>query len=194
MTHKFFTDYAQRLQAVISQYDWSAVEVLAAAMREAWTEGRQVFLCGNGGSAANAMHIANDLLYGIDMKGAGIRVTALPSNSSVVTCLANDLGYDEIFSRQLKVHGSKGDLLVVLSGSGNSPNVVKALEQAHQLGMKSFAVLGYAGGKCLRIAQVPIHFPVDDMQICEDLQLIVGHMLMQWLCANPANNGADGND
>lgn len=185
MTREFFSDYAQRLQAVISQYDWSAVEMLAAAMREAWTEGRQVFLCGNGGSAANAMHIANDLLYGIDMKGAGIRVTALPSNSSVVTCLANDLGYDEIFSRQLKVHGSKGDLLVVLSGSGNSPNVVKALEQAHQLGMKSFAVLGYSGGKCLKIAQVPIHFPVDDMQICEDLQLIVGHMLMQWLCANP---------
>ncbi len=194
MTREFFSDYAQRLQAVISQYDWSAVGTLAAAMRAAWAEGRQVFLCGNGGSAANAMHIANDLLYGIDMKGAGIRVTALPSNSSVVTCLANDLGYDEIFSRQLKVHGSKGDLLVVLSGSGNSPNIVKALEQAHQLGMKSYAVLGYSGGKCLKIAQVPIHFPVDDMQICEDLQLIVGHMLMQWLCANPANNGATNND
>lgn len=194
MTADSFADYSARLQGALAGFEWGKVAQLAQALRAAWEQGRRVFICGNGGSAANAMHIANDLLYGIDMKGAGIRVTALPSNSSVVTCLANDLGYDEIFSRQLKVHGSKGDLLVVLSGSGNSPNVVKALEQAHQLGMKSFAVLGYSGGKCLKIAQVPIHFPVDDMQICEDLQLIVGHMLMQWLCANPANNGADNND
>jgi D-sedoheptulose 7-phosphate isomerase len=154
-------------------------------MREAWQAGRRVFLCGNGGSAANAMHIANDLLYGIAMKGTGMRVSALPSNGSVVTCLANDLGYDEIFSRQLKVHGEAGDILIVLSGSGNSPNVVKALEQARSLRMKSFAILGYTGGKCLQLADVPIHFSVNDMQICEDLQLIVGHMLMQWLCVNP---------
>ena len=146
---------------------------------------RQVFLCGNGGSAANAMHIANDLLYGIAIGGTGIRVTALPSNTSVLTCLANDLGYDEIFSHQLRVHGTRGDVLVVLSGSGNSANVVKALAQAKDMDMQTFAILGFSGGRCLEIADTAIHFAVDDMQIVEDLQLVVGHMVMQRLRASP---------
>lgn len=180
-----FVDYAARLGRILGDYDWSPVERLALALRHAWRNGHRVFLCGNGGSAANALHIANDLLYGIDSKGAGIRVTALPANSSVLTCLANDLGYDEIFSRQIKVHGEQGDVLVVLSGSGNSPNIVRAIEQAKLLGMPTFAILGYGGGQCLKLADVPIHFPINDMQISEDLQLVVGHMLMQWLSANP---------
>lgn len=182
-----FSDYAGRLAEILRTYDWSKVEYMAAAFHQGWRNGRQVFLCGNGGSAANAMHIANDLLYGIAAKDVGMRVTALPSNTSVLTCLANDLGYDEIFSRQIKVHGVTGDVLVALSGSGNSANIVKALEQAKALGIKTFAILGYSGGRCLELADVPIHFPVNDMQICEDLQLVVGHMLMQWLSANPAN-------
>lgn len=179
-----FVSYAARLADVLQTYDWSKVERLAKAFHHAWRTGRRVYLCGNGGSAANAMHIANDLLYGIAADGAGIRVSALPANSSVLTCLANDLGYDEIFSRQLKVVGEKGDVLLVLSGSGNSPNVVKAIEQAKACGMQTFAVVGFSGGTCLALADVAIHFPVHDMQICEDLQLVIGHMLMQWLCAH----------
>ncbi len=113
-----------------------------------------------------------------------MRVAALPANSSVVTCLANDQGYDDIFSHQLAVLAREKDVLIVLSGSGNSPNIVKALEQAQQMGMKSFAVLGFTGGKAKSLADVPIHFEVHDMQIAEDLQLIVGHMVMQWLYQN----------
>jgi D-sedoheptulose 7-phosphate isomerase len=77
-----------------------------------------------------------------------------------------------------------GDVLVVLSGSGNSPNIVAALEQAKVMKVKSYAILGYTGGRCKELADVPIHFAVDDMQISEDLQLVVGHMLMQWLYLN----------
>jgi D-sedoheptulose 7-phosphate isomerase len=141
-------------------------------------------VCGNGGSAGNAMHLANDLLFGVGRKngGGGIKVEALSANPSVLTCLANDLGYEEIFAHQLKVKGSAGDLLIVLSGSGNSPTVVRALETANAKGMKTFAVLGFSGGKCKEIAQHSIHFDVDDMQIAEDMQLVVGHMCMQWLC------------
>lgn len=186
-----FATYAFRLAEILQAYDWSIVQRLAEALRNAWRDGRQVFLCGNGGSAANAMHIANDLLYGVAPNETGIRVSALPSNTSVLTCLANDLGYDEIFSRQIKVQGQKGDVLVVLSGSGNSANVVKALLQAKEIGIETFAILGYSGGKCLKLTDVAIHFPVNDMQISEDLQLVVGHMIMQWLCANPVeSNGA----
>jgi len=180
-----FGDYAGRLARMLQSHDWSKVELLAEALRNAWQDDRQVFLCGNGGSAANALHIANDFLYGVAPKIAGMRVTALTSNVSVLTCLANDLGYEEIFSRQIKVHGRKGDILIALSGSGNSANIVKALMQAKEGGMKTFAIVAYSGGKCLTLADTAIHFAIDDMQIAEDLQLVVGHMLMQSLCAHP---------
>jgi D-sedoheptulose 7-phosphate isomerase len=185
-----FADYASRLQSVLMQPDWSAVEKLAAELRDCWATRRQVFLCGNGGSAGNAIHLANDLLYGISKTfGSGLRVNALPANSSVLTCLANDVSYDSIFSMQLAVQATKGDVLIVLSGSGNSPNIIKALEQGRAMGLKTYAILGYSGGQAKDVADVSIHFAVDDMQISEDMQLVVGHMIMQWLYRNPPATG-----
>lgn len=185
-----FVDYSQRLQAVLQATDWSGVARLAEELRGCWRDGRQVFLCGNGGSAGNAIHLANDFLYGISKThGSGLRVNALPANPSVLTCLANDEGYDEIFSLQLAVQGRKDDVLIALSGSGNSPNIVKALEQAKKMGIRTYAILGYQGGKAKALADVPIHFVVDDMQIAEDMQLIVGHMIMQWLYQNRPAGG-----
>lgn len=177
-----FKDYAYKLGQVLDAADWSGVEQLARDMQVAWVEGRQVFFCGNGGSAGNAIHLANDFVYGIARKtGGGMRALSLSTNAAVITCLANDVGYDKIYSEQLAVQARAGDLLVVLSGSGNSPNIIAVLEQAKEMGVASYAVLGYSGGKCKELADVAIHFPVDDMQIAEDLQLVVGHMLMQWL-------------
>jgi D-sedoheptulose 7-phosphate isomerase len=85
---------------------------------------------------------------------------------------------------QIAVQGGRDDVLIVLSGSGNSPNILKALGQARAMGMKTFAILGYSGGKAKAMADIPIHFAIDDMQISEDLQLVVGHMVMQWLYQN----------
>ena len=182
----FFADYCSRLSGVMAAAEWSGVAQLGEAMRDCWSNRRQVFLCGNGGSAGNAIHLANDFLYGIAKRtGGGMRVHALSANPAVMTCLANDLSYERIFAEQLAVQGQAGDLLIGLSGSGNSPNIVAALEQARGMGVKSCAILGYSGGKCLALADIAIHFKVDDMQIAEDLQLIVGHMLMQWLYLNP---------
>ena len=178
----FFVGYAERLRAVLQSSDWAGVACLADSLMDCWRDRRQVFLCGNGGSAGNAMHLANDFLYGISKQfGSGLRVTALPANSSVLTCLANDIDYQSIYSMQLAVLASRGDVLIALSGSGNSPNILKAIDQGKTMGMKTFAVLGYSGGKAKGMADVAIHFPVDDMQIAEDLQLVVGHMVMQWL-------------
>jgi D-sedoheptulose 7-phosphate isomerase len=178
-----FASYASRLEAVLAGARWQEVALLADELQQCWSDGRQVFLCGNGGSAANAMHIANDLLFGIARGGeVGLRVSALPSNSSVMTCLANDIGYNKVFSAQLAVYAQPGDVLIALSGSGNSENIVEALKVARSLGLKSFAILGFSGGKAKALADVPIHFPVNDMQISEDLQMVVGHMLMQHLC------------
>ena len=182
----FVRRYRETLEAAWKNHDWSDVADLADAMRRCWQERRQVFLCGNGGSAANAIHLANDFLYGVaKADGRGLRVTALTSNSAVMTCLGNDIGYADIFSQQLSVLAEPGDLLLAFSGSGNSPNIVKALERARELNMTSYAILGYSGGKCLTLADHPIHFPVDDMQVAEDLQVMIGHMLMQELSAHP---------
>ena len=182
-----FSAYSRRLQTVLAGADWSGVYSLSLAMLTAWQRGRRVFLCGNGGSAGNAIHLANDFLYGTAKKtGGGLKAIALSANAAVVTCLANDVGYDSIFSEQLAVHAEKGDLLIVLSGSGNSGNIVRVLEQAKVMGVQSYAILGFTGGKSKQLANVAIHFPVDDMQIAEDLQLIVGHMVMQWLHSSGA--------
>jgi D-sedoheptulose 7-phosphate isomerase len=181
----FVAAYQKSLESALHSHDWRNVELLARTLQHCWKEGRGVFLCGNGGSAANAIHLANDLLYGVDkIAGRGLRVHALPANAAVMTCLANDVGYDAVFSQQLEVHARAGDVLIVFSGSGNSPNIVKALEKARELGMNSFAVLGFSGGKCLTLADHPIYFPVHDMQVAEDLQMMVGHMCMQWLRNN----------
>lgn len=174
--------YLRRLQDAAAVGPIDAISKLASALHGAMTTRQQVFLAGNGGSAGNAAHLANDFLYGIAKDGSiGLRVEALSANASVLTCLANDLSYSEVFAQQVRVKGQAGDILIVLSGSGNSPNVVRALEVAHEKGMSTFAILGYSGGRCRELAQVPIHFAVDDMQVAEDLQLIVGHLCMQWV-------------
>jgi len=182
MRDDIFSDYQKRLCDCLSSFDWSPVHKLAKDIRLAWEEGRHVFLCGNGGSAANAIHIANDFLYLMAKnKKKGIKVTALTANQSILTCLGNDIGYENIFSFQLETLGEEGDVLVVLSGSGNSPNILNAVRGAKGKKIKTYGILGFNGGKCLELVDVPIHFAVNDMQISEDLQLITGHMLMQWL-------------
>ena len=110
-----------------------------------------------------------------------IRAEALSANSAVITCLANDISYDKVFAEQLKVKGNKDDILIALSGSGNSPNIINAINTANEMDLKTFAILGFDGGEVKKIAKCPIHFEVNDMQVSEDLQLIVGHMCMQWL-------------
>jgi len=186
-----FTSYAAKLQSNLTHFEWTGVADLAVELKACWEEGRRVMICGNGGSAANAMHLANDLLYGVSKsRKPGIRVLALSANSSVMTCLANDEGYEHIFSLQLAVHGQPGDVLIVLSGSGNSPNILQALDQARTQGIKSYAILGYTGGKAKAMADVAIHLPIDDMQISEDFQLIIGHMIMQYLKMNQPNEVA----
>lgn len=182
MMTTFFKKYISQLNNVLNDYNWDNVALLAADMHTAFKKGSQVFICGNGGSAANALHFSTDLMYGISKtKGVGIKAHALTANMSMLTCFANDLSYEEVFSAQLGVLGREGDILIVLSGSGNSPNVISVINLAKRMGIKSYAILGYSGGRCLKLADVSIHFQVDDMQISEDLQLIVAHMVMQWL-------------
>src|SRR3972149_5276182 len=149
-------NYISKLSHALSLEAMHDIQELAEALLEAW----------RGGSSGNAAHRANDFIYGAGVKnGGGLRVESLSAKPAVLTWLANDMGYENIYSEQIRVKGNPGDVLVVLSGSGNSPNVVKAIETGNAIGMKTFAILGFSGGRCKKIAQYPIHFEIDDMQI-----------------------------
>lgn len=178
---KTINRYTSLLSKTLEQYDWTPVQALANAIEKVWKEGTQVFLCGNGGSAANANHAANDFIYGLSPKGKGLRAHSFCANASVNSCLANDIGYENVFSRQVQTLGVAGDLLVVFSGSGNSLNILNAIEAAKENGILTAGILGYDGGKAKEKLDIPIHFPVNDMQISEDLQMIVVHMIVQFL-------------
>jgi len=181
----FSKDYLLRLKRALDLIPSEPLEALAHALMTAWQNKKQVFIFGNGGSAGNAIHLANDFLYGISKQlGHALRVSALTANPAVITCLANDEGYDGIFFRQLAVLAEPGDVAIAFSGSGNSPNILRALEHCSANSIESFAVLGYSGGKAKGLANHAIHVPVDDMQVSEDLQLVVGHLMMQWLYIN----------
>ena len=137
---------------------------------------KRVYLAGNGGSAANAIHIANDLV------SCGIRAQALTADVSTLTAIANDFGYEHVFSRQLEVFGEPGDLVLVLSGSGRSPNILAALAKAKALGVKSWGLFGAWNGlhEMAKLADCCIVFG-KDMQEAEDHQLKVGHEVLRWL-------------
>ena len=180
--HMFFSDYSKRLADTLDEINWTSVLRLSKELLATKIRGSRVFLCGNGGSAANANHIANDLVYAVtEHTGSGFDAVSLAANSAVLTCLANDVGYENIFSEQLAVSGRKNDLLLVLSGSGSSENIINALIMAKKLKMRTAAILGFDGGKCMKITDCAVHVDVNDMQISEDIQLVVGHMIMKWL-------------
>ena len=174
--------YLNRLMSNLSAPAFDQVPVLGEAFRRAWGDKKTVYFCGNGGSAGNANHLANDFTYGAGVNhGIGLRVDSLSANPSVITCLANDIGYENIFSEQLRVKANPEDVLLVFSGSGNSQNIINAINMGNLIGMHTYAILGFSGGVCKTIVAHPIHFEIDDMQIAEDLQLIIGHMVMQYL-------------
>ncbi len=182
-------NYLNKLHNSFSDEVIIQIMSLSNELLKVWKEKKVVYVCGNGGSAANAIHIANDFIFGAGACGdepsiEGLRIEALSSNSAILTCIANDVSYEEIFSTQIKTKGNKGDILIVLSGSGNSKNIINAVKASRNLGIKSFAILGYDGGICKDEADEVIHFKVNDMQIAEDCQLIVGHICMQFLNTN----------
>ncbi len=174
----YFDKYTSGLIEQIKKIDKKKINVLKNLIKKT---GKKIFICGNGGSAANAEHISNDLMLGINPQKKGLNIICLNSNISKLTCIANDLSYEDIYSHQIDILGSRGDLLIVLSGSGNSRNIIKALKRAQKKGLNTFAILGFNGGKSKKIADNFLHFKINDMQIAEDMQLIVFNLIMKSL-------------
>jgi D-sedoheptulose 7-phosphate isomerase len=154
------------------------------ALWEAFESGGTVFLVGNGGSAAAASHFGQDLAKGTlaDMGATRrFRVVPLTDNIGYITALANDEGYESIFEQQLRNLGRAGDVLVAISGSGNSANVLRAVDYAREIGMRTIGITGYDGGKLHRVADLSVHVPVWDMGMAEALHGVVFHLAMSRL-------------
>lgn len=175
------SEYLNIISNGLKSYHQEKIDRLHSILLENINNHRNIFICGNGGSAANSLHIANDFTYMNSKlnKPKLIKVESLLSNSSVITCIANDISYDDIFSFQITSKGKEGDLLIVLSGSGNSKNIINAINVSKKKGLKTFGLIGFDGGQAKNILDDFIHFEVNDMQAVEDLQTIVFHYVIK---------------
>lgn len=152
-------------------------------INQKFEDGKKIITCGNGGSAFTASHYITDWNKMVNLAtGKKFRGISLCDNMGLITAYGNDISYDEVFAGQLKAIMDEGDLLVAISGSGNSPNVVKAVEYANSIGGDTLAVVGYDGGKVKELSQFAVWVESFDMQLCEDVHLMFGHMVMKTLC------------
>ena len=150
---------------------------MAKTIAEAIRDGHVVFTCGNGGSAADAQHIAGELVGRFRKKPKGSRAFALTTNSSIVTSLANDFSFEEVFSKQLESSAQEGDVLLALSTSGSSPNVIRAVEFAGSMRMRSLAFSGKGGGDLASKADIALVVPHDDFARIQEVHMTLGHIL-----------------
>jgi len=152
-------------------------------IKRKFEDGKKIITCGNGGSSSTASHYITDWNKMVNLAtGKRFRGISLCDNIGLITAYGNDVSYDEVFSGQLKAIMDEGDLLVAISGSGNSPNVVKAIQYANSIGADTLAVVGYDGGMAKKISKNAVWVKSFDMQLCEDVHLMFGHMVMKTLC------------
>jgi len=180
--------FLDRVAEELGRIDEDEVQALADAVAECYEHGRIVFLCGNGGSGSNASHFCEDLGKGTltredfdNDKKKRLRVLSLTDNTPYILAWGNDEGFERVFVEQLKNLARPGDLLIAISGSGNSDNVLRAVDWANRNGLKTFGCTGFSGGKLRALAQQGLHVPLDDMGIVESLHLTTFHWVVDEL-------------
>ncbi len=181
---KIIKDYQNNLIQCISSLDTDAVIKFIHLLEKTRDEDKQIIIMGNGGSGATASHFAGDFNKGLSLgkpREMRYRVISLVDNSPTVLSLANDLSYDDIFVEQMKNFLCDGDLVVAISGSGNSENVMRAVDYAKANNATVVGLTGYDGGKLKKASDVSIHIPIDNMQITEDLHMILTHLIFYTL-------------
>ena len=177
--------FLERAGQELHRINPAEVTALSDAIYDCYRNGRMVFLCGNGGSGSNCSHFCEDLGkctlrredFDNDRKKR-LRVLSLTDNTPYILAWGNDEGFDRIFVEQLKNLGQTGDLLIAISGSGNSPNVLKAVEWANRHDLRTFGCTGFSGGKLRSLAQQGLHVPLDDMGIVESIHLTAFHWVV----------------
>lgn len=176
-----FNDYTSYTLDALRAVETAEVESFIDLLFDAYQRGGTVFVIGNGGSAANASHLAQDLAKGTlahPDQEKRLRAMSLTDNLPFFSALGNDEGYDRVFVQQLRTFADKGDLLVAISGSGNSPNILKAVEYGNGIGMTTIGVTGFSGGKLRTLAHHGVHVQLDDMCTSESIHSIIFHYVI----------------
>lgn len=171
-------NYFGRLKATIDRISRAQINGFMGLLLDALETGNRIYIMGNGGSAATASHYAADFNKGLSFgKARRFRVHCLNDNYPTVMAYANDVSYEDVFVEQLRNFLEPGDVVIAISGSGNSRNVLKAIDYANMNGAVTVGLTGYDGGELKRRAGHSVHVPIDDMQITEDLHMVLDHLL-----------------
>jgi len=180
---EFARSYLDYLKTILDEINVDEVERFITEILDARSRSATIYFIGNGGSASTASHFANDLAIGNNDYELPFRALSLTDNVSILTALGNDFGYEEIFERQLRVLGMEGDILVSISASGNSPNLIKAMEFAKSSNIKTVAITAFDGGKMKEIADMGIHIPtgLKEYGPAEDSHMILDHLIGAYL-------------
>lgn len=175
--------YLEYLSNVLKEIDTGEIGRFIQMLLEARERGATIYFIGNGGSAATASHFANDLAVGTNSYDKPFRAISLTDNQAIITALGNDFGYEEIFVRQLRVLGIAGDVVVGISASGNSPNLIRTFEYAKSAGIKTVAITAFDGGKMKQMADQCIHVPTPPKEYgpAEDAHMILDHLVGAYL-------------
>ncbi len=178
----YFDAYAEETARAVSSIEPAALDCAAGILLDAYTSGATVFSCGNGGSASIANHLQCDHLKGVrTATDLAPRVVSLNANIELLTAIANDLGYENVFAYQLQSQSGPGDVLIAVSSSGRSPNIVRALQWAGDHGLRTIALTGFDGGDARTMAEVAIHVDCTNYGIIEDLHQTIMHALAQYI-------------
>lgn len=176
-----FSKYKKTISDVLDTVEEDEINKFMDMLMEAYENDRFVYVIGNGGSAANASHLAQDLAKGtrhsIEQKKR-IKALSLTDNTPFLTAQGNDEGYESIFEQQLRTFAAPGDYLIAISGSGNSPNIIKAIEWANSNGIKTIGITGYDGGKLKKMAAHTVHVPLNEMCTAESIHSIIFHYVI----------------
>ena len=178
----YFDSYAEEMARATKTIDPAAFDRAAAILLEAYLSGARMFSCGNGGSASIANHMQCDHVKGIrTTTSLSPQVMSLSTNVELLTAIANDTGYENVFTYQLQSQSAPGDVLVAVSSSGGSPNIVRALTWAREAGLRTIAITGFDGGAARTAAEVCIHVDCTNYGIVEDLHQAIMHALAQYI-------------
>ena len=176
------TKYLESLKITLEKLDRNSINEMLNVLEHAYEDEKTIFIMGNGGSAATASHFVCDFNKGIcESRSKKFRMISLADNVPSMLALANDIGYESIFVEQLKCLFKPGDYVIGISGSGNSENVIQALEYAKENEGITLALTGYSGGKLYPLADHNVHVNIDDMQIVEDIHMVLDHLMMRVL-------------
>ena len=170
--------YFEVIKDAIGKLNFVEIQELINTIYKAYTEKKTIFIIGNGGSAAKASHVAQDFSKGLILDQNiehRVKAISLTDNVPYLTALANDVGYEYVFSSQLRTFADQGDYLLIISGSGNSPNIIKAAEFAKEKKMTVIGVTGYDGGKLIKLSDVLVHVKINDMCMVESFHSMIFH-------------------